>query len=186
MGSDPGLVLGYGHQHLGHSMTDIVLDYKTQYEKRQEHSDSRINQVQEIVPGTVKPTGQATMNALTRVSSSTAAKPLLIPTTSDNRRSLFFSGKPLKKSLNSVSHFIISTNLHKSDDKKNRKRRIRSRHNSHCTFPKRQTHHHHWKNTGRYCHPAVSHLLLYQEPWYLHPLRHLPQAISRCRQDCQS
>lgn len=62
MGSDPGLVLGYGHQHLGHSMTDIVLNHKTQYEKRQEHSDSRINQVQEIVPGTVKPAGQATMN----------------------------------------------------------------------------------------------------------------------------
>ena len=47
---DLGFVLGYGHQHLGHAVANLVLDDILDYQQGQEHSDSRINE-EEIIVG---------------------------------------------------------------------------------------------------------------------------------------
>ena len=58
VGLDPGFVAGYRLQDLGHSMADIVLDHEAEKEQRDEHTDTRQDQVQQRMCRSCESRGQ--------------------------------------------------------------------------------------------------------------------------------
>ena len=61
---DTGFILRNRHEHLGNAVADIVLDDEFQDEEGQEHTDTRINQIQVVVPCAVEPGCQTMMDGL--------------------------------------------------------------------------------------------------------------------------
>ena len=52
---DLGLVLRDGHKHLGDSVTDVVLDHKTNKEHGQNHTYAGIDKIQSIIHLRIEP-----------------------------------------------------------------------------------------------------------------------------------
>ena len=64
MRPDLGFVLGYGHKDLRDAVPDIVPDYVPYKQHGQQHADTRIYQIQEVVVESVEPRCQEMMDML--------------------------------------------------------------------------------------------------------------------------
>ena len=70
---DSGLVTRYSQEDLGNSVADIVFHEKSENQEGTKHTDTRINEIQIIVPRGIKPVREQILDPMHKNSSKTAA-----------------------------------------------------------------------------------------------------------------